>query len=44
MQLIKIEDYNKMLSKVEELLLRLEELEKRTRPIKTVEEKERKKQ
>jgi hypothetical protein len=40
MQLISREDYFKMLNKIEELLLRVEELEKRTRPIKTTEEKE----
>jgi len=31
-ELIRREDYNKLLSKVEELLLRIEELEKKTRP------------
>jgi len=38
MQLISREDYFKMLNKIEELLLRVEELEKRTRPLR-VEEK-----
>jgi predicted CopG family antitoxin len=32
-ELIRREDYNKLLSKVEELLLRIEELEKKTKPV-----------
>jgi len=37
MQFINLEDYNKAMSKVEELLLRIEELEAKTRvlPVKT---------
>jgi hypothetical protein len=43
-ELITREDYNRLLSRVEELLLRVEELEKKTRPVETRErEKEREK-
>jgi hypothetical protein len=44
-ELIRREDYNKLLSKVEELLLRIEELEKKTKPVEleVIEEQDREK-